>query len=90
MHHAQLAELINRGSVATNAALANFSAAGMGTGQALSQINRLIDQQAFMLAANDVFYGSAVIFLFLIPLVWLSHPPKNGGRGASGAAAGAH
>ena len=90
MHHAQLAELVNRGSVATNTALANFDAVGMGREQALSQINRLIDQQAFMLAANDVFYGSAVIFLLLIPLVWLSHPPKRGGRGQADAAAGAH
>jgi DHA2 family multidrug resistance protein len=90
MHHAQLAELVNRGSVATNAALANFSAAGMSNEQALSQINRMADQQAFMLAANDVFFGSAMIFLLLIPLVWLSHPPKNRGRGSSDAAAGAH
>ncbi len=89
-HHAQLAELINRGSVATNATLANFSAAGMNTEQSLSQINRLIDQQAFMLAANDVFYGSAVIFLLLIPLVWLSHPHKTAARGSADAAAGAH
>ncbi len=90
MHHAQLAELVNRGSVATNTALANFDAAGMGHEQALSQINRLLDQQAFMLAANDVFHASSVIFLLLIPLVWLSHPPKNGGRGSADAAAGAH
>jgi DHA2 family multidrug resistance protein len=90
MHHAQLAELINRGSIATNTALANFDASGMGSEAALSQINRLIDQQAFMLAANDVFYGSSVIFLLLIPLVWLSHPLKNGGRGTADAAAGAH
>ena len=90
MHHAQLAELVNRGSIATNTALANFDAAGMGHEQALSQINRLIDQQAFMLAANDVFYGSAVIFLLLIPLVWLSNPPKRGRRGTADAAAGAH
>ena len=90
MHHAQLAELVNRGSIATNAALANFSAAGMSNEQALTQINRMVDQQAFMLAANDVFYGSALIFLFLIPLVWLSHPSKKAGHGSADAAAGAH
>jgi DHA2 family multidrug resistance protein len=90
MHHAQLSELINRGSLATNTALANFSTAGMGHEQALSQINRLIDQQAFMLAANDVFYSSAVVFLLLIPLIWLSHPRKLAGRGSADAAAGAH
>jgi DHA2 family multidrug resistance protein len=92
MHHAQLAELINRGSIAANATLSNFAAAGMGNEQALSQINRLIDQQAFMLAANDVFHGSAVIFILLIPMVWLSRPLKRGGGGAASAeaAAGAH
>jgi DHA2 family multidrug resistance protein len=90
LHHAQLAELINRGSVATNSTLGQFANAGMGTEQALSQINRMIDQQAFTLAANDVFYGSSIIFLLLIPLIWLSHPSRKAGPGAADAAAGAH
>jgi DHA2 family multidrug resistance protein len=90
MHHAQLSELVNRGSVATNAALANFTAAGMSNEQALSQINRMVDQQAFMLAANDVFYGSAMIFIGLIPLVWLSHRIKPAPRSTADASAGAH
>jgi len=90
LHHAQLAELVNRGSVATQATLANFDAAGMSAEQALGQINRMVDQQSFMLAANDVFYGSALIFVFLIPLVWLSHPTKSPAQGSADAAAGAH
>jgi len=90
LHHAQLAELVNRGSIATNSALSNFEAAGMGTDQALAQINRIVDQQSFMLAANDVFYGSALIFVLLIPLVWLSHPMKRATPGSADAAAGAH
>jgi DHA2 family multidrug resistance protein len=90
LHHAQLAELINRGSVAANATLANFSASGMDTEQALAQINRMIDQQAFTLAANDVFFGSSMVFILLIPMVWLSRPAKRGGAGAADAAAGAH
>jgi DHA2 family multidrug resistance protein len=93
MHHAQLAELINRGNSAATSALSGFNASGMSSEQALSQINRMIDQQAYMLAANDVFYGSALIFLALIPMVWLSRPVRAGGaRGAAGAdaAAGAH
>jgi MFS transporter, DHA2 family, multidrug resistance protein len=93
MHHSQLAEMVNIGSSATNSALASFYAAGMSTEQALSQINRMVDQQAFMLAANDVFFGSAMIFLVLIPLVWLARPVragKAGGPAAADAAAGAH
>jgi len=38
---------------------------------------RLVGQQAAMLGANDVFYGSAVLFVLLIPLVWLARP-KHG------------
>lgn len=94
MHHAQLAEMVNRGSIATNSALAGLNAAGMSTEQALANINRMVDQQAFMLAANDVFWGSSMIFLALIPLVWLSRPKRAGAPGAgpaaADAAAGAH
>ena len=97
MHHAQLAEMVHVGSSAATSALAGFYAAGMNTEQALSQINRMVDQQAYMLAADDVFYGSAMIFLALIPLVWLSRPVRagkpgaaNSGPAAADAAAGAH
>jgi DHA2 family multidrug resistance protein len=93
VHHAQLAEMVNRGSSATNSAIAGFNAAGMSTEQALSQINRMVDQQAYMLAANDIFFGSALIFLLLIPFVWLSRPIRAGNAGGAAkadAAAGAH
>jgi DHA2 family multidrug resistance protein len=94
MHHAQLSELINQGSQAATGAIAGFNAAGMSTEQALAQINRMVDQQAFMLAANDVFYGSSLIFLALIPMVWLSRParatPGKAPGAAADAAAGAH
>ena len=66
----------------------------MTADQALAQLNRLVDQQAFMLAANDSFYASAAIFLLLIPVVWLTRPPQAAGAGAGAgageAAAGAH
>lgn len=42
-----------------------------------------------MLAANDVFYASALIFLLLIPLVYLTRPMRRGANGAD-AAGGAH
>ncbi|MBX3658939.1 MAG: DHA2 family efflux MFS transporter permease subunit [Ramlibacter sp.] len=88
LHHSQLSEAINPGSQAAVATLRGLEAAGLSHQQALAQINRLIDQQAFMLAANDIFYISALLFLALIPLVWLSHPQSA--AGGSDAAAGAH
>ena len=88
LHHAQLAESVNVGNAAAQSAIAGLGGSGLSTTQALAQINRLVDQQAFMLASNDIFYVSAVLFLMLIPLVWLARPAKGGA--GSDAAAGAH
>ncbi len=88
LHHAQLVEAVNLGSAATQSALQGLQAAGLTSEQALAQVNRLVDQQAFMLAANDVFYASAALFLLLIPLVWVTRPQRS--AGAADAAAGAH
>ena len=49
-------------------------------------INQMVNQQAFTMAAVDIFYVSAVLFVLLIPIVWLSHPQ----RGAAADAGGAH
>jgi DHA2 family multidrug resistance protein len=97
MHHAQLAESIHQGSATATQVLAGMRNAGLTPEQALAQVNRLIDQQAYMLAIDDVFFASALIFLLLIPVVWLARPKLAGsavGAGGSGshvdAAAGAH
>jgi MFS transporter, DHA2 family, multidrug resistance protein len=89
MHHAQISEYVNQGSSATNSALTGLAGAGLTPDQALGTLNRLADQQAYMLAANDVFYVSALIFLLLIPLVFLTRHTKAG-AGSADAAAGAH
>jgi DHA2 family multidrug resistance protein len=91
LHHTQLAEAVNPGNPAAQAALSGLASAGLTPEQALAQINRLVDQQAFMLAAADIFYLSAGLFLLLIPLVWLTHPNRSSAPGGSlDAAAGAH
>jgi MFS transporter, DHA2 family, multidrug resistance protein len=90
LHHAQLADAVNTGSPATTSALSGLVSSGLTPEQALAQVNRLVDQQAFMLAANDIFYVSALLFLMLIPLVWLSRPQRGEVGGGAEAAAGAH
>jgi DHA2 family multidrug resistance protein len=62
---------------------------GLSPTQSLAFVNRLIDQQAFMQAAADVFYLSAAVFLMLIPCVWVLRR-MNTGAGAADSAAGAH
>ena len=88
LHHVQLAEAVNQGSHAASHTMGVLSGAGFSPEQVLAQINRLVDQQAFMLATADLFYGSALLFLLLVPVIWLARPVR-GGAGAD-AAAGAH
>jgi MFS transporter, DHA2 family, multidrug resistance protein len=88
LHHVQLAESVTRSSPAAQATFSNLGAAGMPHDQVLALLNRIVDQQAFTMAADDIFWISAVLFLLLIPLVWLSHPMR--GAAAGDAAAGAH
>jgi DHA2 family multidrug resistance protein len=89
MHHAQLSEYVNPGSSATQAALSGLTAGGLTPGQALATVDRLANQQAYTLAANDIFFASAMIFLALIPLVFLTRYRKANAA-HSDAAAGAH
>ena len=92
MHHAHLTEAMNPSNPTAQAALAGLQATGLSPTQALAQINRLIDQQAFTMAVTDIFWASSVVFMLLIPLVWVTrsaHQSQGSGGGAD-AAAGAH
>ena len=52
-----------------------IKATGLSQEQALYQVNRLIDQQAFTRAADDIYLASSGVFLLLIGSVWLTHRP---------------
>ncbi|MGP8034686.1 MAG: DHA2 family efflux MFS transporter permease subunit [Steroidobacteraceae bacterium] len=88
LHHAQLIEHLTPNDPTTAQALATLHAGGMGTAQSYELLNRLVDGQAFMLSADDIFYVSGIIFIALIGLVWLARPLRS----PAGAAApsGAH
>ena len=90
LHHAQLVEHLTQSDPVAAQAFANLHGNGLGTDQSYELINRLVDQQAFMLSANDIFYVSGVLFLALIVLVWFARPQKGDDGGGAGAAAGAH
>ncbi|MBS0321168.1 MAG: DHA2 family efflux MFS transporter permease subunit [Proteobacteria bacterium] len=89
LHHAQLTENITAYSHNANAALGNLASGGLTHEQSLGSLNRIIDQQAFMMSADDIFLVSAVIFLALIGVVWLARPPRASAGGDAGAAASA-
>ena len=77
LHHAQLAERITAYDPASLQALGNLQANGMTAEQSRAMVNRLIDQQAYMLSANDIFYVSAILFVLLIAVVWLARPAQG-------------
>jgi MFS transporter, DHA2 family, multidrug resistance protein len=89
LHHAHLAERLGAADGASPQTLAALHASGLDPQQSYAMLNRLVDQQAFMLSANDLFFVSALLFLALIGVVWLARPVGADAQ-AKEAAAGAH
>jgi len=90
LHHTRLVEQMGMNGTALDQATTALTQAGLPTQGAYASINRLIDVQAFTWAADDIFIGSAVTFLFLIFTIWFTRrPPKIAGAPAVDAG-GAH
>jgi len=85
LHHAQIAETVNRGNSAVTATLSQLGASGYDSSQALATVNRLVDQQAYTMAVTDIFLLSAVLFVALLLMVWMTRPIPGGAAGAGGA-----
>jgi DHA2 family multidrug resistance protein len=85
LHHAQLAEAVNNGSQAATQTLAQLAASGMSAEQALANVNRIVDQQAYTMAVTDVFYLSSLLFFVLVGVVWLARPRPGAAAGGGGA-----
>ncbi|CDW92867.1 MULTISPECIES: DHA2 family efflux MFS transporter permease subunit [unclassified Thiomonas] len=88
LHHEQLVTHIYAGSPVVEPVLHGMQSQGFSYEQALGVINRLIDQQAYTLAVDDMFRLSAWLFVAMIALVWFIKPSKSSAGGE--AAAGAH
>jgi MFS transporter, DHA2 family, multidrug resistance protein len=86
LHHAELAERINSASNATTTTMAQLGAAGLDHAQSMALVNRMVDQQAYTLAVDDLFFLSGILFVVLLVLVWATRPAKV----VAGAGAAAH
>jgi DHA2 family multidrug resistance protein len=86
MHHAQLTESLTSTNNAATLTLSQLGAAGYSNEQALATVNRLLDQQAYTMAATDIFWLSSIIFIALIGLVWFAKPKMNAGGADVGGA----
>ncbi len=90
LHHAQLTEHLSSGQGALASTLERLGGLGLDSQQAMAVINRWVDQQAFTLAADELFLGATFTYVLLFALVWLMRRPAPF-KGASAASAdGAH
>src|SRR5438067_756618 len=87
LHHARMVERMSASDPATSATLQSLSALGMAPEQQYAFLNQMVNRQAFTLSALDLFYGSALLLVALIPLLWIARPPR---RDAGASATGAH
>ncbi len=88
LHHAQLTEYVSSGSAAARDYMQTLESGGLSVPQASAAINRTIDVESHLLAANDLFWVSSILFLLMIAVIWLARPIK--GNLAAGTVGGAH
>lgn len=78
LHHSQLGESITSFSPATDQFYQVLGELGIMGSKANAVVNNLLDQQAYMISINEIFWLTGWLYFLLIPFVWLCHPAKNG------------
>ncbi len=71
-HRTMLSENISPYNPTWNFMRDKMEETGMGFEAALQTISRIVDRQATMLATDDLFFLTGIIFTFLIAVVWFS------------------
>ncbi|HEY4072374.1 MAG TPA: DHA2 family efflux MFS transporter permease subunit [Herbaspirillum sp.] len=88
IHHAQLTEHATVYSPVLQQSVSDIhNTLGLDQAQTLGMIERNLSAQAAMLGINDIFWISAVIFIVIIPLIWITKPVKQGAASAEASAA---
>ncbi len=75
-HHALLAERVTDLSPVTHDALAAMNGLGQPLSASYAMLEHSMQQQAVMLATNDIFWLSSLIFVGLMLLVWAARPEQ--------------
>jgi MFS transporter, DHA2 family, multidrug resistance protein len=74
-HYATLSEHITPDSAGWIDYQAQLAQQGITGTAAMAHTAQVANTQALTMGANDIFLGLAVLFVVLIPLVWLAKPP---------------
>ena len=75
LHHTRLAEHLGLGDAQVAAFLGTAAGTGYAADQSHGLLDSLVNNQAYMLATNDIFWICGVLFALLVPLVWTTRPP---------------
>jgi DHA2 family multidrug resistance protein len=87
LHHERLTEITTASNPMFQAQIESLrSTLHLDASAANSMFDSMLNAQAAMMGLNDIFYVSALIFLLIIPLIWITRPVK-GGAGADASAA---
>jgi DHA2 family multidrug resistance protein len=76
VHQTTLIEHLLPGQPGYDSAAATLSASGLGPVASGAVLARTVSQQAYMLAANEIYLWLGVVFLALIGVVWMARPAQ--------------
>nr|WP_277986423.1 DHA2 family efflux MFS transporter permease subunit [Rhodocyclus gracilis] len=74
LHHTQLVEHLTPYDPLATQARDSLASAGLSPDQTLGNLDRLVNNQASMIAANEYFWVSGFLFLSLLAIIWLAKP----------------
>ena len=79
LHQSRLADSATLFNPALTKAVAGLHALGLPDLGAKAALTRTMTSQAYLMAADDIFYVSGWLCFILIGMVWLCRPAKSGG-----------
>ncbi|MBI6549522.1 DHA2 family efflux MFS transporter permease subunit [Xenorhabdus sp. VLS] len=74
VHHVQLTQAITPYNPIATQSYENMQQLGLSHTQISSKLTREITHQGFIIAANEVYWLFAFLFLMMLFLIWLAHP----------------
>jgi DHA2 family multidrug resistance protein len=75
VHHTRLAEAITAFDPVRSGTFGTLTQRGLDAQQAYGLVDATLTNQAFVMAANDVFWAAAIAIVGITSIVWLARPP---------------
>lgn len=76
-HYGTLAESVTTASAGTAQVMRDLQKMGLDGARALSALHHLVEQQAYMMATNDMFRLASATCIVLAAMMWLTRPARG-------------